>query len=107
LKLFRYLAQRRDELDLHLPGFTERLHLTTRGEFTFHLAVFVAELGRLDVADRAEALLLVGAMNDLAAIDLAVFVERDDEGTAQLAKHRAHVGLLLFRMILLRKDQLD
>ena len=75
LKLFRYLTQRGEELDVHIPLLAECIYLAMGGEFTCDFAVFIGEIGRLNVADRAEALLLVSAVNDLAAKDSAIFVD--------------------------------
>ena len=56
--------------------------------------------------DRAEALLLVCAVHHLAAVDAAIFVDRDDQRAAEPAEQRADVRLLLFRMIFFGEHQL-
>ena len=48
LKLLRDLAERRDELELHLPFLAEGILLAVRGEFAFHFAIGIGELRRLD-----------------------------------------------------------
>jgi len=78
LKLFRDLSQRSDELDLQLPRLAERIDLPVGGEFTFHLAILEREIVHVNRANRAEALLLMRAVNHLAAKNFAVLMDRDD-----------------------------
>ena len=52
------------------------------------------EIVRLDLADRAEALLLMRGVDHLAAKDAAVFMERDDQCAAELAEQALKSGFL-------------
>jgi hypothetical protein len=105
LKLFRDLSQWSHELDLHLPRLAKRLNLPVGGEFTFHLAILECEVVRVNRANRAEALLLVRAVNHLAAKDFTIIMDRDDQRAAEPAERSAEVGLLIFGMILFRKHE--
>ena len=56
-------------------------------------------------ADRAEALLLVRAVDHLTTKDFTIIMERDDQRAAEPAKRSVEVGLLVFGMILFSKHQ--
>ena len=88
LKLFGNLSQRRDKLDVDLPSLAERIDLAIGSQFPFHLAVRELEVVRLDRADRAEALFRMRAVDHLAAKDAAIFMERDDQRAAELARRQ-------------------
>src|SRR5206468_7185431 len=105
LKLFWNLSKRRDKLKVDLPSLAEHFGLAIGSQFSLHFAVRKLEIVCLDLADRAEALLLMRGVDYLAAKDVAVFMERDDQRAAELAEPSIKIGLLIFGMILFSEHQ--
>jgi hypothetical protein len=75
LKFFWDLPKRRDKLEVDLPGLAKHFGRAIGSQFSLHLAVCKLEVVCLDLADRAEALLLMRSMDHLTAKDLAVFIK--------------------------------
>src|SRR6266487_5553184 len=107
LKLFRDLSKRRDKLEIDLPGLAEHFGLAIGGQFSLHFAIRKLEVVCLDLADRAKALLLMRGVDNLAAKDVAVLMERDDQCAAALAEPGIKVGLLILGMIFFSEHQHD
>src|SRR6266404_2826836 len=105
LKLFRELSQRSDKLDLHFPLFAKRIDLPVGRKFAFDFAILETEVVRVNRANRAEALLLMRAVDHLAAKDFTIVIERDDQRAAESAERSVEVGFLILGMILFRKYQ--
>src|SRR5206468_10451917 len=105
LKLFWNLSKRRDKLEVDLPGLAEHFGLAIGSQFSLHFAVRKLEIVCLDLADRAEALLLMRGVDYFAAKDVSVFMERNNQCAAELAEPSIKVRLLIFGMILVSKHQ--
>src|SRR4029453_3869316 len=86
LKFLWDFSKRRGKLEVKLPGLAEHFGLAIGSQVSLHLAVRKLEVVCLDLADRAEALLLMRGVDHLAAKDLAVFMERDDQRAAEFAE---------------------
>src|SRR5262245_39574550 len=95
------------ELDVHLPRLAKRLDLAAGRELALDLAVRELEVAHLEGADGTEAALLEVGVSDLAADDLTVFVDGDNEGAAVLSEPGADPRLLVLGVILLGKDDDD
>src|SRR5438552_7758573 len=105
LKLFRDLSQRSDKLDLHFPLFAKRIDLPVGRKVAFDFAILETEVVRVNRANRAEALLLMRAVDHLTAEDFTIVMERDDERAAESAERSVEIGLLVLGMILFREHQ--
>src|SRR6266576_2818987 len=105
LKLFRDLSQRSDKLDLYFPRLAKRIDLPVGRKFAFDFAILETEVVRVNRANRAEALLLMRAVDHLTAEDFTIVIERDDERAAESAESSVEIGLLVFGMIFFRKHQ--
>src|SRR5262249_23335552 len=93
------------EFDVHLPFVAERLLLAAGRELALNFAVFEFEVAHLHLTDGTEPALLEPGMLDLAAHDLPVLIDGDNEGTAILAERGAGARILVLGVILLRKNQ--
>src|SRR5438067_3129560 len=105
LKLFRDLSQRSDKLDLYFPRLAKRIDLPVGRKFAFDFAILETEVVRANRANRAEALLLMGAVDHQTAEDFTILMKRDDQRAAESAERSVEVGFLILGMILLRKHQ--
>src|SRR5262249_1162666 len=105
LKLFWDLSKRRDKLHIRPPRLAEHFSPAVGSPLALPLDVRILEVVRLDSTDRAEVLVLKRAVRHLAAKNVAVFVERNDQCAAELTEPGIKVGLLIFGMILFGEHQ--
>src|SRR5205823_14911988 len=82
-----------------------RVGRAVRSQFPYYLDNSILEVVCSDRADRTKVLVLKRAVRHLAAKDVAVFVERDDQRAAEPAEPGVKVWLLIFGMILLSEHQ--